>query len=124
MPAPPARTDAIFDRFELLVEQPRIGRNRPEFDEGVRSFVAKLIERECFMVRRILGVLVFFIAASAGTQGTTQTVVLTLSSERGYPQGFCLLEVAAGLNGGQARLFCGPGVGGASGAFAEDVRNC
>ena len=31
--------DAIFDRFELLAEQPRIGRNRPEFGEGVRSFV-------------------------------------------------------------------------------------
>jgi plasmid stabilization system protein ParE len=26
--------DAIFDRFELLFEQPRMGRNRPEF-EGV-----------------------------------------------------------------------------------------
>ena len=33
--------DAIFDRFELLVEQPRIGRNRPEFGEGVRSFVVE-----------------------------------------------------------------------------------
>ncbi len=31
--------DAIFDRFELLTEQPRMGRNRPEFGEGVRSFV-------------------------------------------------------------------------------------
>jgi toxin ParE1/3/4 len=31
--------DAIFDRFELLVEQPRMGRNRPEFGEGVRSIV-------------------------------------------------------------------------------------
>jgi len=29
--------DAIFDRFELLVEQPRMGRSRPEFGEGVRS---------------------------------------------------------------------------------------
>jgi toxin ParE1/3/4 len=29
--------DAIFGRFELLVEQPRIGRHRPEFGEGVRS---------------------------------------------------------------------------------------
>jgi toxin ParE1/3/4 len=28
--------DAIFDRFELLVEQPRMGRSRPEFGEGVR----------------------------------------------------------------------------------------
>lgn len=33
--------DAIFDRFELLVEQPRIGRDRPEFGEGVRSFVVE-----------------------------------------------------------------------------------
>ena len=33
--------DAIFDRFELLVEQPRMGRNRPEFGEGVRSFVVE-----------------------------------------------------------------------------------
>jgi toxin ParE1/3/4 len=33
--------DAIFDRFELLGEQPRMGRNRPEFGEGVRSFVAE-----------------------------------------------------------------------------------
>jgi toxin ParE1/3/4 len=31
--------DAIFDRFELLAEQPRIGRHRPEFGHGVRSFV-------------------------------------------------------------------------------------
>ena len=34
-------TDAIFDRFELLVEQPRMGRNRPEFGDGVRSFVVE-----------------------------------------------------------------------------------
>jgi toxin ParE1/3/4 len=33
--------DAIFDRFELLVEQPRMGRKRPEFGEGVRSFVVE-----------------------------------------------------------------------------------
>ena len=33
--------DAIFDRFELLVEQPRMGRSRPEFGEGVRSFVVE-----------------------------------------------------------------------------------
>ena len=33
--------DAIFDRFELLVEQPHMGRNRPEFGEGVRSFVVE-----------------------------------------------------------------------------------
>jgi toxin ParE1/3/4 len=33
--------DAIFDRFELLAEQPRMGRNRPEFGSGVRSFVVE-----------------------------------------------------------------------------------
>src|SRR5262245_35114309 len=33
--------DAVFDRFELLVEQPRIGRNRAEFGEGVRTFVVE-----------------------------------------------------------------------------------
>jgi toxin ParE1/3/4 len=33
--------DAIIDRFELLIEQPRMGRSRPEFDEGVRSFVVE-----------------------------------------------------------------------------------
>jgi toxin ParE1/3/4 len=33
--------DAIFDRFELLVDQPRLGRSRPEFGEGVRSFVVE-----------------------------------------------------------------------------------
>jgi toxin ParE1/3/4 len=33
--------DAIFDQLELLVEQPRMGRNRPEFGEGVRSFVVE-----------------------------------------------------------------------------------
>jgi toxin ParE1/3/4 len=33
--------DAIFDRFDLLVEQPRMGRDRPEFGEGVRSFVVE-----------------------------------------------------------------------------------
>ena len=33
--------DSIFDRFELLVEQPRMGRSRPEFGEGVRSFVVE-----------------------------------------------------------------------------------
>ena len=30
--------DDIFDRFELLAEQPMIGRLRPEFGSGVRSF--------------------------------------------------------------------------------------
>ena len=33
--------DAIFDRFELLVRQPRVGRNRSEFGEGVRSLVVR-----------------------------------------------------------------------------------
>jgi toxin ParE1/3/4 len=33
--------DAIIDRFELLAEQPRMGRLRPEFGEGVRSFVVE-----------------------------------------------------------------------------------
>lgn len=33
--------DAIFDRFDLLVEQRRMGRNRPEFGEGVRSIVVE-----------------------------------------------------------------------------------
>ena len=28
--------DTIFDRFELLAEQPRMGRLRPEFGSGVR----------------------------------------------------------------------------------------
>ena len=30
--------DAIIDRFELLAEQPRMGRLRLEFGAGVRSF--------------------------------------------------------------------------------------
>ena len=33
--------DAIFDRFELLAEQPRMGRLRPEFGAGVRSFAVE-----------------------------------------------------------------------------------
>ena len=33
--------DAIVDRFELLVEQPRMGRLRPEFGGGVRSFTVE-----------------------------------------------------------------------------------
>jgi toxin ParE1/3/4 len=33
--------DAIIDRFELLAEQPRIGRLRPEFGEDVRSFAVE-----------------------------------------------------------------------------------
>jgi toxin ParE1/3/4 len=33
--------DAIIERFELLTEQPRMGRLRPEFGEGVRSFTVE-----------------------------------------------------------------------------------
>jgi toxin ParE1/3/4 len=33
--------DAIIERFELLAEQPRIGRLRPEFGVGVRSFTVE-----------------------------------------------------------------------------------
>jgi hypothetical protein len=69
--------------------------------------------QECFMIGRILAILAFFIAASAGAQATTQTVVLTLSHESGYPSGFCRLDVSASLNGGEARLFCGRGADGA-----------
>jgi toxin ParE1/3/4 len=33
--------DAIIDRFELLAEQPRMGRLRPEFGPDVRSFTVE-----------------------------------------------------------------------------------
>jgi len=33
--------DAIVDRFNLLAEQPRIGRLRPEFGARVRSFTVE-----------------------------------------------------------------------------------
>jgi toxin ParE1/3/4 len=33
--------DAIIDRFELLSERPRMGRLRPAFGEGVRSFAVE-----------------------------------------------------------------------------------
>ena len=33
--------DAIVDRFESLAEQPRMGRLRPEFGAGVRSFTVE-----------------------------------------------------------------------------------
>ena len=33
--------DAIVDRFDLLTEQPRMGRSRPEFGEGVRSIIVE-----------------------------------------------------------------------------------
>ena len=32
--------DAIFDRFELLVEQPRMGRTRPDYGGGGPGFCA------------------------------------------------------------------------------------
>ena len=33
--------DAIVDRFDLLAEQPAVGRARPEFGVDVRSFVVE-----------------------------------------------------------------------------------
>lgn len=33
--------DAIVEQFELLAEQPRMGRLRPEFGAGVRSFTVE-----------------------------------------------------------------------------------
>ena len=33
--------DAIIERFDLLAEQPRMGRLRPEFGAGVRSFTVE-----------------------------------------------------------------------------------
>ena len=33
--------DAIVNRFDLLVEQPAMGRSRPEFGADVRSFVVE-----------------------------------------------------------------------------------
>jgi len=33
--------DDIIDRFDLLAEQPGMGRARPEFAPGVRSFVVE-----------------------------------------------------------------------------------
>lgn len=33
--------DAIVERFDLLAEQPRMGRLRPEFGAGVRSFTVE-----------------------------------------------------------------------------------
>jgi toxin ParE1/3/4 len=33
--------DAIVERLELLAEQPRMGRLRPEFGKGVRSFAVE-----------------------------------------------------------------------------------
>jgi toxin ParE1/3/4 len=33
--------DAIFERFDLLADQPRMGRARPEFGDGVRSFTVE-----------------------------------------------------------------------------------
>ena len=47
--------DALFDRFELLGDQPRIGRSRPEFGDGVRSFV---VESYVIYYRHAEGVLI------------------------------------------------------------------
>jgi toxin ParE1/3/4 len=50
--------DAIVDRFELLSEQPRMGRLRPEFGSGVRSFTVEnhVIDSEVpILVFRSLG---------------------------------------------------------------------
>lgn len=33
--------DAIVERFDLLSDQPHLGRLRPEFGEGIRSFLAE-----------------------------------------------------------------------------------
>ena len=33
--------DDVIDRFDLLAEQPRMGRARPEFGPGVRSFAVE-----------------------------------------------------------------------------------
>jgi toxin ParE1/3/4 len=33
--------DAIVDRFDLLADQPRMGRLRPEFGDNVRSFTVE-----------------------------------------------------------------------------------
>jgi toxin ParE1/3/4 len=33
--------DAIINRFDVLVEQPQMGRLRPEFGDGVRSFAVE-----------------------------------------------------------------------------------
>ena len=33
--------DAIFDRFELLATQPRMGRSRPELGNGIRSLAVE-----------------------------------------------------------------------------------
>lgn len=47
--------DAIVERFELLSEQPRMGRLRPEFGEGVRSFT---VESYVIYYRHDMGVLI------------------------------------------------------------------
>ena len=47
--------DAIIDRFELLVEQPRMGRLRPEFGAGVRSFT---VENHVIYYRHVGDVLI------------------------------------------------------------------
>jgi toxin ParE1/3/4 len=47
--------DAIIHRFELLAEQPRLGRLRPEFGAGVRSFT---VENHVIYYRHDGGVLI------------------------------------------------------------------
>ena len=53
--------DAIIERLELLAEQPRIGRLRPEFGEGVRSLAVESYviyyrhEGEVFVARVLHG---------------------------------------------------------------------
>ncbi len=47
--------DAIIDRFELLADQPRMGRLRPEFGEGVRSFT---VENHVIYYREDMDVLI------------------------------------------------------------------
>ena len=47
--------DAIIDRFELLSEQPGMGRLRPEFGEGVRSFT---VENHVIYYRHDMDVLI------------------------------------------------------------------
>jgi toxin ParE1/3/4 len=47
--------DAIIDRFELLAEQPMMGRLRPEFGSGVRSLT---VENHVIYYRHDGGILI------------------------------------------------------------------
>ena len=53
--------EAIGERFELLAEHPRMGRRRPEFGPGVRSFVVEkhviyyCVEKELLIARILHG---------------------------------------------------------------------